>query len=310
MPSSLIPLATNTTGRSGSSPDPITPSSVSNFNAAISNGSAGAPVTPSAASGSGPTAELTTLIKQLIPLLQQLLGGNQGGSAAGGEAAPGATHEGAGQRGAAHETAPAPAEPPKTNPTTAGNAGQLNTLIPQLIALLQDSQGETTAPKAPAQTETPAQTEAPAPAHADGASSGKPTSELTSLLTQLIALLEKLLGTGGSSEAGKPGSASLSDPAKTEGLVKELLAQLQGGPVPSTPTSTTTGSANQPSYTPSMGISGAEINAMIAAVNGTGPDVVLSDWAMGTPSYMVPTTSPTAGGQVANLGSQVGNEAA
>ena len=189
----------------------------------------------------------------------------------------------------------------------AGGADQLNTLIPQLIALLQNTQSETAAPKAPAQAD--------APAHTDGAASGGSKSDLTSLLTQLIALLEKLLGTGGSSEAGKPGSASLADPAKTEGLVKQLIAQLQpqaqGGSTPGAPTTTpATGSADQPNYTPGMGISGAEINAMIAAANGTGPEIVLSDWAKGTPSYGVPTTSPTAGGQVANLGAQVGNEAA
>lgn len=334
MPSSLNPVATTTIGRPGSGPDQMTPSSVSNFNSAIRNGSATAPVTPSAPSGTGPTAELTALIKQLIPLLQQLLGGNQGGSAAGGEAAPGGAPEGAGHGGAAHgdaahETARAPAEPSKTNPksATAGGTDQLNSLISQLIALLQNTQGESTAPKAPApkapaqnekpaeadksaQSEKPAHTEAPASAHADAASSGEATSELTSLLTQLIALLQKLLGTGGSAEAGKPGAGSLADPAKTEGLVKQLLEQLQGGSIPSTPNSTAPGTANQPYYSPSMGISGAEINAMIAAVNGTGPEVVLSDWAMGTPSYMVPTTSPTAGGQVSNLGSQVGNEAA
>lgn len=307
MQTSLTPVSTSTTGLSANGgADQITPSSISNFNAAISSGSTGS----APAGGNGPTAELTALIKQLIPLLQQLLGGNQGGSPTGGQATPSAAHEGGAHEGAAHEGAHATSDTAKAGPAhaTEGGADQLSTLLPQLISLLQKKEGETTTPK-----DSP-ETQAHAPAHADGASADGAKSDLTSLLTQLIALLEKILGTGGSSEAGKPGAASKAD-SKTADLVKELIAQLQpqaqGGSTPDTPTATnpaTGTAAKQPDYTPGMGISGAEVNAMIAAANGTGPELTLSDWNKGTPTYM--TASPTAGGQVANLGSQVGNEAA
>ena len=59
-----------------------------------------------------------------------------------------------------------------------------------------------------------------------------------------------------------------------------------------------------------MGISGAEIMAMLANANGTGPEVIFADYH-NTPSQGVQSTvSPAAGGQVSNLGSQVANEAA
>lgn len=107
-------------------------------------------------------------------------------------------------------------------------------------------------------------------------------SDVVSLIKQLIPLLQQYSQGGSVAPGAGTGSQQIVNKAQA----------------PATP-----------SYDPSMGISPAEIDAMLSHANGTGPAVNYEAWAGGT-APGGPQSSPAGGGQVANLSSQVGNEAA
>ena len=136
---------------------------------------------------------------------------------------------------------------------------------------------------------------------------------MTSLISQVISLLQQLLGKSGAG-AGSGSSAANASPS-TVSLMQELIAQLQGtapattsaAATPSPSSATAPTAAPIQNNNPGMGISSAEINAMLASANGTGPAVNFSSY-----DYVPPATTvaPTAGGQVSSLASQTqGQEA-
>jgi len=332
-----------------SSPSSVTSSQgnsshIADFNAAASSGSNGgvkqndSSITgsaPGTGAGSTSNTEVASLIKQLIPLLQQLIS-TVGSGASGASAATqpaGAPTPAGPTSGAAPSSAPSGAATPTSAPSgnapsaSAPSGGQdsLNTLVPQLISLLQQSQGGSSVPAGAA---VPSQTPAPSagssvpagaavpsqtPAPSAGSGGSAPNAELTSLIKQLVSLLQQALGTGGSpASAAVAGSAG--GTAQTATLIKELIAQLQpqgqGAPAGINAQAQPQAPAAPASYNPGMGIPGSEIDAMLASANGTGPQVNFADYDKAAASFSQSQGSPTAGGQVSNLSSQVGNEAA
>jgi len=313
-----------------SSPSSVTSSQgnsshIADFNAAASSGSNGgvkqndSSITgsaPGTGAGSTSNTEVASLIKQLIPLLQQLISTVGSGASGASAATPpaGAPTPAGPTSGAAPSSAPSGAATPTSAPSgnapsaSAPSGGQdsLNTLVPQLISLLQQSQGGSSVPAGAA---VPSQT--PAPSAGSGGSA--PNAELTSLIKQLVSLLQQALGTGGSpASAAVAGSAG--GTAQTATLIKELIAQLQpqgqGAPAGINAQAQPQAPAAPASYNPGMGIPGSEIDAMLASANGTGPQVNFADYDKAAASFSQSQGSPTAGGQVSNLSSQVGNEAA
>ncbi len=319
-----------------SSPSSVTSSQgnsshIADFNAAASSGSNGgvkqndSSITgsaPGTGAGSTSNTDVASLIKQLIPLLQQLIS-TVGSGASGASAATqpaGAPTPAGPTSGAAPSSAPSGAATPTSAPSgnapsaSAPSGGQdsLNTLVPKLISLLQQSQGGSSVPAGAAvPSQTPAPSQAPAPSA--GSSGSAPNAELTSLIKQLVSLLQQALGTEGSpASAASAGSAG--GTAQTATLIKELIAQLQpqgqGAPAAISTQAQPQAPAAPASYNPGMGIPGSEIDAMLANANGTGPQVNFADYDKAAASFSQSQGSPTAGGQVSNLGSQVGNEAA
>ena len=167
--------------------------------------------------------------------------------------------------------------------------------------------------------------------------SGSVNPTLASMVQKVMTLLERMLSlmqTGkdpGASQStagvsagsvdkvgatNTPGSGNSGDLAP---LIKQLIPMLQQYSQSGGSSTSNLGAGGQqgvskaqapatPSYNPSMGISTAEIDAMISHANGTGPAVNYEAWAGG--SAPGAQSSSTSGGQVSKLGSQVGNEAA
>ena len=244
------------------------------------------------------SAQETALIQQLIAMLQQQLGAAGGASSqaaasgagaantssgAGGQAAPpsasqggpnagGQAASGAGQGGSGAGASPAAG-------SGAGSAGAGGTQ--ELISLLQQLASEM--------------------------QSGASGSDMASLIKQLIPLLQQQLSQGGGASGG----------TSTASLINQLIPALQGQSgagaqsAAATPSSGGTVQGGMPaSYNPSMGISGAEINAMLANANGTGPEVNYGAWDKAAANYAQTDGSPNTGGQVSGLNSQVGSGAA
>lgn len=178
-------------------------------------------------------------------------------------------------------------------------------LLEQLLSKLQGGGAGSAAPAA-----QPGGGAAP-----PGAGAGSPGGSGTeaSLLKQLLPLLQQQLG------ATAPQSGSGSGSSDLVPLIKQLITELQGmggsqGGGAAGAAAQTKGPGQtqgpSPNASPSMGISGAEVDAMLARSNGTGPEVQFSDYHTAAPGSAQLQGSLNAGGQVAGLGAQMGGEAA
>ena len=228
MTNSINPMSGGASPACGGNDGSADPSHVSNFNDAMKNyAKAPAPGVDLAASNSN----LTSLISQLIPLLQQLLSTLKANPSAGGAAPPPTTQDNA-----------TPPNPP-AGAAPATDQSQLTSLLQQLLSDLQG-----------------------------GANSGGSGSDEASLIQQLIPLLQQQLGgaspAGGKDLAAAPAGGSGNDEAS---LIQQLITMLQAQGGQSGPAAQP--GATPPSDNPGAGISGAEINAMLAYANGTGPKV-------------------------------------
>jgi hypothetical protein len=237
MPGGTSPAGCGNDGSAG-------PSHACDFNDAV-NRSAQPPASAS-------NSSLTSLIDQLIPLLQQVLAKLTPNSST-------AAQPPANQLDATPPNPPAAAAPPPAAPAAPPPANQLDATPPnppatgqsQLISLLQelvsDLQG------------------------------GTGSSAISSLIQQIIPLLQQQLGgtsPGNSKDlAATPSAGSGNDETA---LIQQLIAQLQaqggqGGPA-------TQPGTTPPANNPGAGISPAEINAMLAYSDGTGPAVNFSNY--------------------------------
>ncbi len=167
------------------------------------------------------------------------------------------------------------AEAAETGPAQSSALSTVTTSMEQLLGVLQS---KVTAPSSPSSSDV-------APA----------SSDLGSSIQQLTTMLGDVLG---QLQSGAPSSAPVvASGGDVATLVQQLVPMLQqmaasGTPVPVVPAPATINKAAAPTYDPSMGISGLEIQAMIDHVNGRGAAVNYEDWAGGTALGGLQLSSP------------------
>ena len=191
--------------------------------------------------------------------------------------------------------------------TTGAPAGDLASLLQQLITLLQGQAGAGSL--SPQDQALVKQLLPLLEAKLDslgGAASAGPAGTETGLLQQLITALQPQAAGTDEKAAVSTGAAYSPSTGISQAEIEAMLAHSNGtGPeviyadydkAAATPaTQTDTAAVPAKSYNPAMGISGDEISAMLAAANGTGPEVQYADYHMAATTTQPESSSTPAG---------------